>query len=133
MSATRIFPAQGQVPSGTVLWDKGAGGWFMDANKTVDLGVNIADCPTGIVMLWSPYESGNARDYWFNSVFVSKATIQALNGAGLIIKLAAQNSDAGEKYPCTKYCYMRSNSISGSNTNNVGNANNWVLRKVIAV
>lgn len=133
MSTTRIFPAQGQIPSGTVLWDKGAGGWVMDANKTIDLGVNIADCPTGIVMIWSPYESGNFRDYWFNAIFVSKATIQALNGAGLIIKLAAQNSDASEKYPCTKYCYMRSNSISGSNTNNVGNANNWVLRKVIAV
>lgn len=121
------------VESGTVLWDKGAAGWVMDAGKTIDLGMDVSTCPTGIVMLWSPYESGNVRDYWFNSVFVSKATIQALNGAGLVIKLAAVNGDASEKYPCVKYCYMHPNSIRGSNTNNVGNANNWVLRKVIAV
>ena len=129
MSATRIFPPQGQVESGTVLWDKGGEGYFMTGNHTATLSSPLSACPSGICLIWSYYSGGKTQKYWMHNFFVSKTFIKPYPSGGVCMDLSGGNGAMS----CQKYVYIKDNMITGSSGNNVGNAANWVLTHVIAV
>lgn len=117
-----------------VLW---TGCYYMSASHTATLSQNVSAQPHGIVLAWSAYVSGAAKDYdWFYQ-FIPKWHVSTHGGTGVGITM----STVTFSYIGSKYVYVYDNKIVGNDnntstgtTNGVTRANNyWVLRAVIGV
>ena len=69
----------------------------------------VSNQPNGIVLVWSHYESGAAKDYNFIYTFVPKLHTQLFNGCGVIC------SDAS--FGMSKYVYIHDDKIVGHTRN----------------
>lgn len=121
------------INGGTALW---TGAWFMNANQQAQLSENISDQNNGIVLIWSPYQNGQAQNWGFVHTFISKYQLQ-LGGSGVNCLLIHNDFTL---IAC-KYVYINDNKIVGSNENEmIGTGsgityknNAYVLRAVIGV
>lgn len=112
-----------------VLW---SGIQYMTADHTITLSEPISQQTSGIVLIFSAYDSG-AKPYNFHCFFVPKQFVSLYNGRGMYFSLV----DFDPANDARKYLYITDTTIQG-NANNGGvhyNLNNskFVLREVIGV
>lgn len=112
-----------------VLW---SGIQYMTADHTITLSEPISQQTSGIVLIFSAYDSG-AKPYHFHCFFVPKQFVSLHNGNGMYFSLV----DFDPANDARKYLYITDTTIQG-NANNGGvhyNLNNskFVLREVIGV
>lgn len=125
---------KGSSGTGRILW---SGGYYMTAAQTANLSEPILDQPNGIVLTFSRYESGEAKDTNFHQFFIPKAFVNQMNGYGHTFFLAANKFAV----VATKYLYINNDRIAGHADNNLtGTANGitfnnagFVMRYVIGV
>lgn len=122
--------------NGVLLWE---GVYYMSAAQTVTLPTPISKLPNGIILVFSRYSSGVARDYHFNHAFVHKAFVAAQPGVGSTFLMT---TDGTFSVMATKYLYIHddhiagnaNNEATGTGTSGVTYENNgFVLRYVIGV
>lgn len=122
--------------NGSLLWE---GVHYMSAAQTVTLPTPISKLPNGIILVFSRYSSGTARDYHFNHAFVHKAFVAAQPGVGSTFLMT---TDGTFSVMATKYLYIHddhidgnaNNEATGTGTSGVTYENNgFVLRYVIGV
>ena len=102
-----------------VLW---SGIQYMTADHTITLSEPISQQTSGIVLIFSAYDSG-AKPYNFHCFFVPKQFVSLYNGKGMYFSLV----DFDPANDARKYLYIKDTTIQG-NANNGG-----VLREVIGV
>ena len=120
---------------GRILW---SGGMYMTSGHTITLAEAVSKQPTGIVLLFSEYVDGEAKNQAFHRFFVDKATVAAHSGVGCVFQLSTSNL----AYFATKYLYIHDETITGHDNNNqtitgacgiTATNNRFVLRYVIGV
>lgn len=119
-----------------LLW---SGGYYMTAGHEIEFAERVRDQLTGIVLVWSEYVDGAAKDQTFVSHFVPKQVIARHPGTGHSFNMMTSNL----AYFATKYLYIRDDGITGHANNNLtGTAagsgityanNRFVLRYVFGV
>lgn len=119
---------------GNVLW---TGGYYMTSGHTATFTDNqkISDQLSGVVLVWSAYESGAVKDYDWTYYFVPKWHIFMHEGQSVDILMT--NNTIASNVMCRKLVYVYDNRIVGNDNNTAtgtGYANNAkVLRAVIGV
>ncbi|EAG5586268.1 hypothetical protein DCH01_13715 [Listeria monocytogenes] len=85
---------------------------------------NSSKLKFGITLLFSRYDSANNTplDYYYHSVFLSKAQLAELAGKGLLVPMPS--ATYGER----KYLYVSETEVAGHN-DNTNNAS-WALRQL---
>lgn len=117
-----------------VLW---TGSWYMSGSQTINLSSNVSAQTNGIVLCWSAYSNGEAKNYDWVYQFIPKwhGSTHSANGVSCMMATV----DFGKIG--SKYVYVYNNKITGyaSNTatgtrNGITYANNyWVLRAVLGI
>jgi hypothetical protein len=119
-----------------ILW---SGGMYMQESHTIALSEAISAQTNGVVLVFSRYSSGAAKDYNWSTHFVPKAMVSNYNGGG---QLFLMSSDGSFDVMASKYLYIEDEEIRGhANNTKTGTgacgityANNaFVLRYVIGV
>lgn len=120
---------------GTVLW---SGGYYMTSGHTISLSEKVSVQPHGIVLVFSEYVDGEAKNQSFVSHFISKRVVSNHGGCGHCFQMSTSNLN----YFATKYLYISDDKIVGHDNNSLtgtGNTgisytnNRFVLRYVIGV
>lgn len=126
----------------SLLWDgsvaSSSGGIYMNGSQVAELSEPIREQPNGILLIFSCYADGNAKNYWFNTFFKSKFEVGKFNGVGHSFFLM---SGSDFEAVGSKYLYIYDDKITGNanntktgTTNGITYANNkFVLRYVIGV
>lgn len=117
-----------------ILW---SGGYYMTDGHIINLSEKVTEQLSGIVLVFSRFESGAVADNNFQFFFVPKAFINLFKGYGCSFMLAANKFGA----VATKYLYINDAYITGHVDNNAtGTVNGitfnnagFVLRYVIGV
>lgn len=121
---------------GKILWE---GAMYMTASHKITLTEAISKQPSGIVLVFSRYDSATSTpsEHNYNSFFVHKALVAAKPGVGSAFCMNTVNYSM----VATKYLYINDTTIAGNDSNDdegTGNGvtyNNkaYVLRYVICV
>ena len=117
-----------------VLW---SGGMYMTNGHVIAFSEPASKQVNGIVLVFSEYYDGEAKDQTFHSFFVHKQAIATHSGSGHNFFMCTSNV----AYCATKYLYIRDDGITGHANNNLeltGSGitlknNRFVLRYVIGV
>ena len=117
-----------------ILW---SGGMYMTGGHVIAFSEPASKQVNGIVLVFSEYYDGEAKNQTFVSHFVHKQVIKAHSGSGHSFFMSTSNF----AYCATKYLYIRDDGITGHNNNNLEltgsgltlNNNRFVLRYVIGV
>ena len=117
-----------------VLW---SGGMYMTSGHVIAFSEPVSKQANGIVLVFSEYYDGEAKNQTFVSHFVHKQVISSHSGTGHSFFMCTSNV----AYCATKYLYIRDDGITGHNNNNLeltGSGitltnNRFVLRYVIGV
>lgn len=119
--------------AGKTLW---SGGWYMSASQTATLSEAISKQPHGVVLIFSNYADGAAKNTEFTFVFVPKIYVAKHSGCGINCICSGVWRNA------CKYLYIYDEKIVGNDNNSkasltVGGItyenNACVLRYVIGV
>ena len=120
---------------GKILW---TGGMYMTSGHVISFSEVASKQPSGIVLVFSEYYDGEAKNQTFACHFVPKNLISAHSGTGHSFWMSTSNG----AYIATKYLYIRDDGITGHNNNSLViettsgitlNNNRFVLRYVIGV
>lgn len=119
---------------GKILW---TGGMYMTNGHIISFSELASKQPSGIVLVWSEYYDGEARNQTIVTHFVPNAVIAAHSGSGHSFWMSTSNG----AYVATKYLYIRDDGITGHANNGITlegsgitlNNNRFVLRYVIGV
>lgn len=120
---------------GTVIWE---GAYYMTDTQTATLKEKVSAQPSGIVLVFSEYIDGEAKNQTFVSYFVSKQLVALQTGKGHSIIMSTHTFS----WVATKYLYISDDKIVGhANNKATGTAstgikytnNRFVLRYVIGV
>ena len=120
--------------SGRILW---TGGYYMTAAHSIPFSEPASKQPSGIVLVFSEFSDGAARNQTWSSHFVHKSVIASHSGTGHVFWMSTSNG----AFIATKYLYIKDDGITGHANNgttftNSGvtlNNNRFVLRYVIGV
>lgn len=121
--------------AGRILW---SGTYYMTAGHVIAFSEPASKQPNGIVLVFSEYYDGEAKNQTFNSHFVHKKAINLQSGTGHSFFMLTSNG----AYCATKYLYIRDDGITGHANNSLVitstsgitlNNNRFVLRYVIGV
>lgn len=118
------------------LW---SGTYYMNESQTITLSQPVSAQKNGIVLVWSYYENGVAKDHSFNSHFVSKYEVAVKPGCPhtFLMAINAGLSTFGAKYVYisdTKLAGHVTNATSGTADSGIKFSNDkYVLRYVIGV
>lgn len=121
--------------AGTLLW---SGGYYMTAGHTINLAEPISKQPSGIVLVFSEYADGAAKDSSFHCRFIPKRMVGLHPGSAQCIQLSTSNV----AYFATKYLYISDSKIVGHDNNGLtltgasgltATNTRFVLRYVIGV
>ncbi len=119
---------------GRLLW---SGAYYMTEGHTINLSEKISDQPNGISLVFSYYSDGSAKNYDFNSHFISKKLVENHPGAGSDFFMFANFNCVGRKYLYIhddKIVGHSANADSGTGDSGIKYKNNYfVLRYVIGV
>lgn len=110
---------------------------YMNASQTANLSENVSDQNTGIILVWSAYESG-VKDYNFFYQFIPKSHVESHNGKGVNTGIIATETFGTIG---SKYVYVHDDRITGNDYNDDSGTRNgitfknnyWVLRQVLGV
>lgn len=120
---------------GTVLW---SGGMYMTDTHKITFAEPASLQPSGIVLVFSEYYDGEAKNQSIVSHFVHKKSIANHSGSGNCFWMMTSNG----AYVATKYLYIRDDGLTGHANNGIvinGTSgitltnNRFVLRYVIGV
>lgn len=120
---------------GTVLW---SGGMYMTETHKITFTEPASLQPSGIVLVFSEYYDGEAKNQSIVSHFVHKKSIANHSGSGNCFWMMTSNG----AYVATKYLYIRDDGLTGHANNGIvinGTSgitltnNRFVLRYVIGV
>ena len=120
---------------GKILW---TGGYYMTETHKITFTEPASKQPAGIVLVFSEYNDGAARNQTWSSHFVHKSLIADYPGTGNVFWMSTSNG----AYVATKYLYIKDDGITGHANNGIvitGTAgvtltnNRFVLRYVIGV
>lgn len=121
---------------GKILWE---GAMYMTASHKITLPEAISKQPSGIVLVFSRYDSSTsaAVEHNYNSFFVHKAFVAAKPGVGSAFRMNTVNFSV----VATKYLYINDATIAGNDSNDDEGTGNgvtysnkgYVLRYVIGV
>jgi len=118
-----------------LLW---SGGYYMTEGHTITFKERVRDQMTGIVLVFSEFVDGAARDNTFFCHFVPKQQIAKHSGTGHCFNMMTSNL----AYFATKYLYIRDDGITGHANNGLAGTaatgitytnNRFVLRYVYGV
>ena len=118
-----------------ILW---TGGYYMTETHKITFSELASIQPSGIVLVFSEYNDGAARNQTWSSHFVHKSLIAAHSGTGNVFWMSTSNG----AFVATKYLYIRDDGITGHANNGIvitGTSgvtltnNRFVLRYVIGV
>ena len=118
-----------------ILW---SGGYYMTETHKITFSELASKQPSGIVLVFSEYNDGAARNQTWSSHFVHKSLIASHSGTGNVFWMSTSNG----AYVATKYLYIRDDGITGHANNGIvitGTSgitltnNRFVLRYVIGV
>ena len=126
---TRVHNGKGKI-----LW---SGGYYMTETHTISFSEQVSKQPNGIVLVFSEYSDGAARNQTWSSHFVHKSLIASHSGTGNVFWMTTSNG----AYMATKYLYIRDDGITGHANNGLTFTNSgvtltnnrFVLRYVIGV
>lgn len=118
------------IGNNLVLW---SGSYYMTENHTANLSTAISNMIHGVILAWSKYESGKAKDVNWHYFYVPKYHAEHFSGKGVLMVDPYQ-----QMY---KYVYVKDASIIGTAMNNdTGTINGikytntmYVLRYVLGV
>ena len=118
-----------------VLWNNDP--LYMRSDHTATLSEPVSEQNTGIVLVWSAYESG-AKDYNFFYQFIPKSHVEQHNGKGINTGIIATETFGTIG---SKYVYVYDDRIVGNDYNDDSGTKNgitfnnayWVLRYVLGV
>lgn len=121
--------------TGTLLW---SGGWFMQDTQTITLPEPISKQKTGIVLVFSKYESGKQQNDNFSTHFVPKMQVATHPGCGHVFLMTLDSTLSAMG---AKYLVINDTTISGNANNNTSgtgcgityNNGKFVLRHIIGV
>lgn len=120
---------------GVVLW---SGGYYMTSGHTITLAEKVSAQQHGILLVFSEYYDGEAKNVSFTTHFISKRIVATHSGCGHAFQMCNSNL----AYFATKYLYIHdatitghdNNSLTGTATSGIKYTNNrFVLRYVIGV
>ena len=120
---------------GVVLW---SGGMYMTEGHKITFPETVDKMPTRIVLIFSEYVDGEAKNQTFTCHFIPKKQVANHSGAGHVFMMATSNL----AYFATKYLYVKNDGITGHANNSLAgtassgityNNNRFVLRYVIGV
>jgi hypothetical protein len=119
---------------GKILW---TGGYYMTESHKISFSEPASKQPSGIVLVFSEYYDGEAKNQTFSSHFIPKQLLNAHSGSGYTFWMSTSNG----AYIATKYLYMRDDGITGHANNSLTftnsgvtlNNNRFVLRYVLGV
>lgn len=120
---------------GKILW---TGGYYMTETHKITFSELASLQTSGIVLVFSEYSDGAARNQTWSSHFVHKSLIADYPGTGNVFWMTTSNG----AYVATKYLYIKDDGITGHANNGIvinGTAgitltnNRFVLRYVIGV
>lgn len=119
---------------GKILW---TGGYYMTETHTISLSEQVSKQPNGIVLVFSEFSDGTARNQTWSSHLVHKSLIASHSGTGNVFWMTTSNG----AYMATKYLYIRDDGITGHANNGLTFTNSgvtltnnrFVLRYVIGV
>lgn len=120
---------------GKILW---TGGMYMTNTHVITFSEPVSMQPSGILLLFSEFYDGEAKNQTFVSHFIHRRVITAHSGVGHSFWMTTSNG----AYIATKYLYIRNDGITGHANNGLTfenasgvtlNNNRFVLRYVIGV
>lgn len=97
---------------GKILW---TGGYYMTAAHIITFSELASQQPSGIVLVFSEYSDGAARNQTWSSHFVHKSLITSHSGTGNVFWMSTSNG----AYVATKYLYIRDDGITGHANNGI--------------
>jgi hypothetical protein len=118
-----------------ILW---TGGYYMTETHKITFSELASLQPSGIVLVFSEFSDGAARNQTWSSHYVHKSLIAAYSGTGNVFWMSTSNG----AFVATKYLYIRDDGITGhannglviNGTSGITLTNNrFVLRYVIGV
>lgn len=121
--------------AGTLLW---SGAYYMSASQIVTFAEPVSKQKSGIVLIFSEYVDGVAKNQTFVCHFIPKFLVATHGGSGHSIHM----TNGTNAFACSKYVYISDDQITGhANNENTGTGNNgvtftnnrFVLRYVIGV
>lgn len=92
-----------------VLWE---GAMYMNGSQTATLSERVSEQANGIVLVFTGYSNGTARNWNTVSHFVPKKKIELLNGVGEFIPLGGTEGISG-----FKYVYLTDTGVGGNDKN----------------
>ncbi|MBR3927753.1 MAG: hypothetical protein IKJ65_01975 [Clostridia bacterium] len=120
---------------GKILW---TGGYYMTETHKITFSELASKQPSGIVLVFSEFVEGEAKNQTFSSFFVPKRLILAHPGTGNSFIMSTSNG----AFFATKYLYIRDDGITGHANNGITitatsgitlTNNRFVLRYVFGV
>lgn len=119
---------------GKILW---TGGMYMTETHKIEFAEPASKQPSGIVLVFSEYYDGEAKNQTFTSHFIPKQLLSLHSGSGHSFWMSTSNG----AYIATKYLYMRDDGITGHANNGITltgsgvtlNNKRFVLRYVLGV
>ena len=134
-SQNALHNVYGFASHAKVLW---SGTYYMTDKQTITLSEKVSAQPHGIVLHWTAYVDGKAKNYDNNYFFIPKIHIASgwSNTGCSCVCMSGGGNHIG-----IKYVYVHDTTIVGNSDNNfVGTRNNvdfksnyWVLARVIGV
>lgn len=117
-----------------ILW---SGVTHLVETDTIILDETVSSQQNGIVLVWSGYSNGEAKNWNFTYCFIPKQHIELLNGEGVSMQMCGSAFDVLS----SKYAYISNTQITGNEHNDrTGKANGitydntaFVLRYVIGI
>ena len=135
LTAKGKIKINGTEIGGKILWE---GAYHMNASQVATLSEPVSQQINGIVLVFSLYRDGYAKDVSLHSFFVSKKEVELMPNAPHTFFLMI---NSGFSVVGAKYLYIADNAITGDATNEEDGSNNgftyknrsFVLRYVIGV
>lgn len=133
---TPVYPDIGLDPKlqQNILW---SGARYMDETQTATLNDKVSEQSNGIIIVFSTYQSGEAKDFDWHCFFIPKKMIELHSGTGHTFSM----NSVGYGRIAGKYLYIYNDKITGNADNKMsGTANGvtinnalYVMRYVIGV
>ena len=108
-----------------ILWE---GAQYMNASQKAQLSQKLSEQKHGIVMIFSGYSNGVAKNWNHACYFIPKSFIQFWNGGGVMIPLGGTQGVAA-----SKYIYIYDDRLEGNDNNQSASSKGYVLSQVIGV
>lgn len=125
--------------AGKILW---TGSSLLTAGQTVTFSEPMSQQQSGVVLIFSRYTSGSARDYYYSCHFIPKQLVAAATAAGQTAAgVAATMATSQFDYIAGKFLRVTETGVTGDETNDASGTTNGItynnggfaLRYVIGV